>query len=383
MNILFCYNKPISTKQGGVAAVSKTLIQGFTKHGHVCYAVSALNIENDDINNQYYLPISTTNVDNSENRQWFQQFVKEKQIDIVINQNALQPSIPEWAIFWSKGFPVKIITVYHNCLFPMFSCKNKRLNSNIIVKTFHLKPVLDTLWHHLFRLKYRRKFRRSIKLSDKVVMLSQKYFPELSWFSGLNINDHFQSIANPALDRFNVDISELQKEREILYVGRLEPQKRIDYLLEVWKKVVMLHKDWHLTIVGDGTLKQALMLQVEAERIDKVSFEGFKDPLEYYKRASIFCMTSEFEGFPGVLTESMSCGCVPIIFNSYACASDIVEDERNGFLVTPFDINIFAQKLERLMDNNGKLVEMAYAAKEKSLNYTLDNIINQWETIFK
>lgn len=62
--------------------------------------------------------------------------------------------------------------------------------------------------------------------------------------------------------------------------------------------------DWHLDIVGDGPDAAALKELAERLRLSNVSFEGFRNPAPYYRRASIFCMTSTFEGFGLVLPEA-------------------------------------------------------------------------------
>ncbi|RGN76255.1 glycosyltransferase [Segatella copri] len=79
-----------------------------------------------------------------------------------------------------------------------------------------------------------------------------------------------------------------------------------------------------------------------------LTFEGFQSPIEYYKRASIICMTSSFEGFPMVLVEAMQFGCVPIAFDSFEAIRDVIIPEKTGELVKPFKIKDFVNKLSIL-----------------------------------
>ena len=79
--------------------------------------------------------------------------------------------------------------------------------------------------------------------------------------------------------------------------------------------------------------------------LKRITFEDFQIPIEYYKRASILCMISAFEGFPMVLPEAMNYKVIPIIFNSYSSAQDIIENEIDGFLIPPFDINKYQKKI--------------------------------------
>lgn len=381
MNILFCYDKPIGRKFGGVASVSYTIMEGLQNRGHLCYCISATRATDGFCKNQYFLPIESKDDENEENKQWFVDFVKNKQIDVIINQNALERE-SEWPLLWSQGLEVKRITVYHNSLFSLYSCNNKRISENIIIRNLHLMPILDKLWRRLFRIKYGSKFKRSIKYSDYVVLLSPQYFNELSWFSGIKPDSHFVSIPNPALERFDLDINKLEKRNEVVFVGRLCHQKNLEALLNIWGIVGPTHPLWNLYIVGDGELRQSLESIVVKKKLTNVSFEGFKDPLDYYKNASIFCLTSKFEGFGTVLVESMNCGCVPVVFNSYACASDIIDNESNGFLIKPFDIDNYSKRLGLLMNNLELRKKMSYACKEKSKQFSLEIVLNKWEDLF-
>ncbi len=380
MNILFCYDIPVSRNFGGVAAVSYTIMEGLQSRGHLCYVISATRATDGFCKNQYFLPIESKDDGNEENKQWFVDFVKNKQIDVIINQNALEHK-SEWPILWSKGLKVKRISVYHNSLFSMYSCNNERISGNIVSRKLHLKPMLDKIWRRLFRIKYGRKFKRSIEYSDYVVLLSPQYFKELSWFSGVKSDSRFVSIPNPALKKFDLDIDKLEKRNDVVFVGRLCPQKNLEALLDIWGIVGPAHPSWNLYIVGDGELRQSLEHAVAKKGLSNVSFEGFKDPLEYYKNASIFCMTSKFEGFPGVLVESMSCGCVPIAFNSYACAPDIIDNDVNGFLIEPFDIDQYSRKLGLLMDNLELRRKMSLACKEKAKQFSREMVLDRWEDL--
>ena len=381
MNILFCYDKPIGRNFGGVASVSNTIMEGLQSRGHFCYGISATRATDGFCKNQYFLPIESKDDGNEENMRWFVDFVKKQQIDVIINQNALERK-SEWPILWSKGLEVKRISVYHNSLFSMYSCNNERISGNIVSRKLHLKPMLDKLWQWLFRIKYGRKFKRSIEYSDYVVLLSPQYFKELSWFSGVKSDSRFVSIPNPALKKFDLDIDKLEKRNDVVFVGRLCPQKNLEALLDIWGIVGPAHLSWNLYIVGDGELRQSLEHAVAKKGLSNVSFEGFKDPLEYYKNACIFCLTSKFEGFGTVLVEAMNCGCVPMVFNSYACAPDIIDNDVNGFLIEPFDIDQYSRKLGLLMDNLELMRKMSLACKEKAKKFSLEVVLNKWEDLF-
>ena len=72
--------------------------------------------------------------------------------------------------------------------------------------------------------------------------------------------------------------------------------------------------------------------QITNYKLKRVSLEGFKRPDNYYKRASILLLTSEFEGFPLVLAESMSFGVIPVVYGSFSAIYDIIENNKDGII---------------------------------------------------
>ena len=102
---------------------------------------------------------------------------------------------------------------------------------------------------------------------------------------------------------------------------------------------------------------------------------------------SLCSLTSEFEGFPLVLAECMSFGVVPAVYGSYSAVYDIIEDAVDGVIVPKteegFNSSEMAERIKCLMEDNIKLNSMALAAIEKSKNYSIDKIYDQWKVVFE
>ena len=94
-------------------------------------------------------------------------------------------------------------------------------------------------------------------------------------------------------------------------------------------------------------------------------------------------MTSAFEGFGNVLIEAQSYGCVPMLFNSYSAASDIVNHNKNGILIQPFDCNEYTAETKNLMDNPVKTSELALNAYENVLRFSYEETYKKWEKVFE
>ena len=98
--------------------------------------------------------------------------------------------------------------------------------------------------------------------------------------------------------------------------------------------------------------------------------------------ASMFLLTSHYEGFGLVLLEAMSVG-LPVI--SYQCPTgprDLIADGENGFLIQPNDEDGFAEKVCMLMADQNLRVKMGANALRTSKNYRMEKIIGMWMDLF-
>ena len=161
--------------------------------------------------------------------------------------------------------------------------------------------------------------------------------------------------------------------------------KRPDRMVEIWERLYRLHPDWHLYMIGDGSLRQPLINHCELKRIKNIHFIGRTNPIPYYKRASILCMTSTYEGFGLVLAEAQSYGVIPFAYDSYAAVHDIIEDGVTGHLISPFSIRKYADKLSELISNPELLSkERNNISSRKPYTYFSPAIIaEKWEAILK
>ena len=116
--------------------------------------------------------------------------------------------------------------------------------------------------------------------------------------------------------------------------------------------------------------------------LKRISFEGFQEPTYFYKRPlSFFCMTSSSESFGLVLLEAMQYNVVPFAFNSYLSVTDIIEDKVNGVLIPPFNCELYAKELSKMMIDEVKRIEMAQNAKIKSSEFSIETIGESWSKL--
>ncbi len=224
-----------------------------------------------------------------------------------------------------------------------------------------------------------RNFFQLVKIADKFVLLSEKFFPEFPPFK--TFPHKIAGISNPAT--FEAPPSVPAKQKEILFVGRIKfEQKRPDFLLKIWAKLENRFPDWKLKIVGTGSDEAELKRLSQTLGLKNVDFEGFQSPQKYYERAAIFAMTSAYEGFGMVLVEAAAFACVPVAFNSFASVTDIISDNENGVLVPAFDLEKYAEKLAELMENPSLRERLGNAAKSGVSRFSAPKIAEKWESLF-
>lgn len=171
---------------------------------------------------------------------------------------------------------------------------------------------------------------------------------------------------------------------KVLAVGRLVRQKGFDILLDVWKKVQENNKEWTLDIYGDGPEKSKLLETIYNEKINNVEIHPFTNNIEEkYLNASIFVLPSRYEGFVLVLGEAQAYALPTISFNIHEGPKEVIKDGINGYLINPFDVEMMANALLKLMDNSNLLKYFSENAKMDLKRFSLDRVLEEWENLFR
>ena len=136
-------------------------------------------------------------------------------------------------------------------------------------------------------------------------------------------------------------------DKVVLAVGRLSVEKNFTELVEIWAMIAKDYPDWILRIVGDGYEKEAICRAIQKYGLEnQVELLPFSNNIqEYYCKASIYTMTSIFEGFPLVLGEAESIG-LPLVAYDCPCGpSGIIQDGEDGFLIPMHDKDAYSKVL--------------------------------------
>jgi len=106
------------------------------------------------------------------------------------------------------------------------------------------------------------------------------------------------------------------------------------------------------------------------------------DMAEQMSRASIFALSSRFEGFPLVLCEAMSKGLAPVSFDCPTGPAEMIDDGRNGLLVPLGDVEAFAAALTRMIGDDELRRRCGAAAIATGESFKMDVIGPMWEQLF-
>ena len=170
----------------------------------------------------------------------------------------------------------------------------------------------------------------------------------------------------------------LQKEKLIINVGRLVPEKGHQYLLKAFSELES--PEWKLVILGDGPLRNELLHLAEKLNIsDRLIMPGSVENVdEWFARSSLFVFSSVSEGFPNALVEAMAAGLPCISFDCDAGPRDIIEHNTNGVLVETANVGqlvkeitelIGDEKRLKILGDNAKRIKCHLDVKEISLQY--------------
>ena len=172
--------------------------------------------------------------------------------------------------------------------------------------------------------------------------------------------------------------------RTFVAVGRLDPQKGFDLLLEAFARVAKDIPDWRLVIWGEGPLRPALEAQRDALGLsrEQVSLPGVSArPGEWIESADAFVLSSRFEGWPNALAEAIAAG-LPIV--AFACrfgTTDMIRDGVEGLLVPPEDVGELAAALKRMATDDALRQSLGAEAENFAKAHTPDAIADQWERL--
>lgn len=174
-------------------------------------------------------------------------------------------------------------------------------------------------------------------------------------------------------------------EKKVIGIGRLSPQKGFHYLIDAWSLVNNKYPDWVLAIYGEGSEYDFLISYIKDKGLeDHISIcSPSSDIQSICSSASVYAMTSEYEGFGLALVEAMACGLPCVAFNCPSGPSEIISDEINGFLIPLGDVTLLAEKIVELIEDDKLRKQMGGIARNDITRFLPENIMPKWIRLFE
>jgi glycosyltransferase involved in cell wall biosynthesis len=210
------------------------------------------------------------------------------------------------------------------------------------------------------------------------------------WLKANAWSRNIRTIPNPIalpLDRHDpiIEVDFAVGKRVLLGVGRLVPQKNMVALVEAFAAAARQSHDWILVILGEGPERARIQERVVDLQIgDRVRLVGKAGNTgDWYARADLFAMTSNFEGFPNTLLEAMAHGVAAVAFDCDSGPSDLIRPGVDGYLVPPGEVGAFGESLRKLMVDDNLRADFARRAAEVRDRYAVARIAAEWNSGFE
>ena len=262
----------------------------------------------------------------------------------------------------------------HEPFMPMLCSAVLRFSNTVNVGTFHAcqgkpgynwgKPI--STWMIRRRV---HKLHGRIAVSVPAMNFAKQYVP-----------GDYEIIPNGIdLEHFSTDVAPIEEfcdgKQNILFLGRLEFRKGVNYLLKAFLEIKQEIPNSRLIIVGPGTrLRRRYEKWVRRHRLEDdvvfVGYAAYADVPRYYKTADVFCApATSRESFGIVLLEAMAVG-KPIVATNIEGYAAVVTQGEDGLLVPPQDENSLAQALISLMSDEALREQMGARGKLKAREYS-------------
>lgn len=280
------------------------------------------------------------------------QYIREHKIDLCI-------SLCGKEIAFLRTLPCRTVAELH------FG-KDQRQQ---LLEANHSNPIWSLLGHiRTYQLI------RAVKPLEQLIVLTEQDKTDWKKAGCTNVI----CIPNPcSLDGHIIPMK--SKKNVLLAVGRLHEQKGFDLLLQAWKPIEENHPEWALRIVGEGPKREELEALVKTLKLKRVALLGrTNEVINEYTSASLFVLSSRYEGLPLALIEAMWCGTPAVAFDCPHGPAELLTNNR-GWLVSNGDIRALSAQLDYAITHPEEAAERARKAQAfAQATYSEHCIMPKW-----
>ena len=170
----------------------------------------------------------------------------------------------------------------------------------------------------------------------------------------------------------------------ICSVGRMDPLKRFDLLLEIAKQLGTSHDNFHFVLIGDGPEKARLeSLSASTGVTDRVTFLGeVPNAADWMKGMDVFCFPSTSEGLPNVIMEAAAAG-LPVVAWKLPFIEELLPDKSMALLSSPGDLDSMLSNLSELLDSRSLRKSTGMAAQKQILDhFSVERYVREMTSVY-
>ena len=285
-----------------------------------------------------------------------------------------------------KHEPDTIIAGLHNCSLATLCacfCIKSRVQT-IIVEHNTLSKIINSVSSRKKRLLPLINY--FYPGADKIVAISDGVKADLIKTANLQ-PDNIVKIYNPIVTKELLEMARMEADHPwfqrgeppvIIGVGRLVPQKNFSILIKAFAEV-RSRRNVRLMILGEGRLRIELEQLAEQLQVsDDVIMPGFQNnPFACISRASVFVLSSDWEGLVSVLVEALATGCPVISTDCPSGPSEILKRGKYGRLVPAGDYKAMADAILQTLDAPTNREDLIARADD----FSIDIIIDQYSQL--
>jgi glycosyltransferase involved in cell wall biosynthesis len=176
----------------------------------------------------------------------------------------------------------------------------------------------------------------------------------------------------------------VNKPPRLVFAGRFVPQKNPFAIIKTLSQLKDL--DWNCSMLGDGPLFEDVKCEIEkAGMSERFYLPGWVTPdivLEQFSNSDILFMPSLSEGLPVVGVQALATG-LAIVASEIGGFLDLVDNEKNGFLIDVQDIPAFSRALREMISNPSILLRLREVSLKKAHKFDIQKIVDQYQIIFQ
>ena len=239
-------------------------------------------------------------------------------------------------------------------------------------------------------------FRNRQSKSDFVTMPTEQAIKDLIWSRGKGFPVSVAAVSN------GVDLTDFKPGKApveiyhkyslpndrpvVLYVGRVDPEKRVGVVLDAFKEARKKVPKALLVVVGDGVDKVRLMQKTKKMGLgDDVKFLGRvlpPDLYELYKIGDVFATASEIETQGIVLIEAAACG-LPLIAVNKGAVSEVCRDGENGYLCQPGNVTEISEAMVKILSDSGLRIRFSENSIKIASEHDFEKTLDKFENIYR